>query len=211
MAIIYADQVTEIAMIHDADGIPFVNVLHFYNDEQTNTDEEKARDFVDNWQDHIVPRMDGRAAFTGANWRSLDRDDLNQGFMAPDPAKPMGGTVTGQGAPPNVAILVKKITNNRQRGQRDGRIFWGPAPIDSVTETGDLNATWRNSFQTDWDDFLSGVNDNDFGVGGGSGLVVLNTTPESRIKGGQEVDLTYRTVSALVVDPRAASQRDRLR
>jgi len=211
MAIIYADQVTEIAIRATYAGRPVVNVLHFYNDEGIQTDSEKARDIMDNWQDHILSRLTDGYALIDAVWRSLDRDDTNQGTITPDPAKPLSGGIAEEGCPPNVAYLVKKITNNRQRGQRDGRMFLAGVPEGGVTESGALVAAYATDTNTAITAFLDGVNDDGFGVGGGSGLVVLNTTPASRLPGTNEVDLTFRTVSELVLDPLVSTQRDRLR
>lgn len=211
MAIIYADQVSELAIEATYAGRPVVNVLHYYNDEGAINDADKAKDIVDAWQDHVMGRLNTNYDLQAARWRSLDRDDTNQGLVAIDVTKRMQGADASAGAPPNVALLVKKVTNNRQRGQRDGRMFLAGIPEANVGDGGDLVAAYRTATQTAMDAFLDAVNDDAFGVGGGSGLVVLNTTPESREKGNLEVDLTFRTVSALVVDPRVASQRDRLR
>lgn len=211
MAIIYADQVTELAIEATYAGRPVVNVLHFVNDESAVNDATKAKDFLDNWQDHIVGGFDQALTLTGARWRSLDRDDLNQGTLTLDQAKPLGGSVAGTGAPPNVALLVKKQTENRQRGQRDGRMFLAGVPGANLFDDGSLSGAFRTSMQTRMNDFLNGVNDTDISQAAWSGLVVLNTTPASRLPGSGEVDLTYRRVSALTVDAKVASQRDRLR
>lgn len=211
MAIIYADQVSEMAIRATYAGRPVVNVLHFYNDEGAKTDEVMARDVLDNWQDHIMGRVVQDYALIDAVWRSLDRNDTNQGTITPDPAKPLSGGIADAGAPPNVAYLVKKITNNRQRGQRDGRMFLAGPPEGGIGADGTVQAQYATDTNAALALFLDGVNDDGFGVGGGSGLVVLNTTPASRLPGTNEVDLTYRTVGDLVLDPKVSTQRDRLR
>lgn len=210
MARIFAQNVAEMAIEHTYGGREAVNVLHFVNDEGALSDEAKARDVLNNWQEHIMALLDSQVTLTGARWRSLDPDDTNQGELAPDPAKQVTGLFNGTGLPANSALLVKKVTNNRQRGQRDGRMFLVGVAAQ-VAETGLLQTAYLNQIQTALDTFLDDVNDDAFGVGGGSGLVVLNTTPASRLPGGPPQTLSYRTVSALLIDPRIASQRDRLR
>lgn len=211
MAIIYADQVSELAIRATYAGREHVNVLHYVNDETALSDAAKAKDILDNWQDHIMEFLDSDYSLSEADWRSLDRDDRNQGTVVPDATKRVAGGVAGQGLPPNCTWLVKKITNDRGRGQRDGRMFISGVPGANVFDTGVIAPAWVTNMQTAVDAFLDGVNDDGFGVGGGSGLVVLNTTPASREKGTMEVDLTFRTVGSLVVDSKIATQRDRLR
>lgn len=211
MAKIFAQDVIEIALNHTYAGRPIVNVLHVKNDETGGSDEQKVRDVVDNWQDHIVGRGSNGITFTGADWRSLDPSEGDVGTAAPDPAKPVTGTQTGEGIPGNNAIHVRKITEGRMRGQRDGRIFICGVPENAVDRVGNLTDTFLAHMQAGVDSFLAGVNDTGVTMGSGSGLVVLNTTPESRMKGTHEVTLTYRLVSGLAVDRMIASQRDRLR
>ena len=211
MAIIYAQDVFEIAMHHEHAGRPVVNVLHIANDEGAQSDASKARDVLNNWQDHMISHQDDNLVLVGCTWRSLDPDDTNQGEISLDPAKPTVGAYAGMGAPPNVALLIKKVTANRQRGQRDGRMFLGGVPVGTFGQGGDVLPDYRAAKQTACDAFLDGVNDDQWGVGGGSGLVVLNTTPESRTAGSLPVTLTWRPVTSLIVDSTLSTQRDRLR
>lgn len=211
MAIVFVENGIEIALRGEHSGRPVVNVLHFANDEGAQSDAAKMQDVVNNWQDHMMEFLDAAYTFLGADWRSLDPDDLNQGTIAPDTAKRTAGALTGQALPPNVAFLVKKVTNNRQRGQRDGRMFLAGVPAAVVGEAGDITPGNVTEYQGYLDLFLDGVNDDAWGAGGGSGLIVLNTTPASRMPGTQEVTLTYRSVSSLVLDAKVSTQRDRLR
>lgn len=211
MATVYADQVSEMAIIATYAGRPVVNVLHYFNDESTVNDAAKARNILDNWQDHIMGFLSNQYSLQQAVWRSLDRDDLNQGTLAPNAAKRLAGLSAAQGAPPQVAYLVRKVTQNRQRGQRDGRIFLAGVPEDSVGPDGMISNTQVTNITTGINNFLNGVNDGGSAFTGASGLVVLNTTPASREKGPQEVDLTFRKVIGLQIDTKVSTQRDRLR
>lgn len=211
MAIVYADQVSEIAIRALYAGREHVNVLHYVNDESAVNDETKARDILDNWQDHIMASLSDQYVLQGATWRSLDRNDLNQGTLAPDPAKRTSGASAATAAPPHVCFLVKKITTGRQRGQRDGRMFLSGVAEIVVDAAGHLSAAHQADMNADLQAFFDGVTDLDVSQNSTSGLVVLNTTPASREPGTVEVDLTYRRVSDLVLDPVVSSQRDRLR
>ena len=211
MAEIYVQNGSEIAIKATYAGREVVNVLHFVNDEAAVSDADKARDILNAWQGQVMSVLDQSYVLTGAVWRSLDPDDTNQGTLAPDNTKPLTGWKTGTGSHPGVAMLVKKVTNNRQRGQRDGRMFLAGVPAVNVQESGALTSDLLGEANTAMAAFLDAVNDDAFGVGGGSGLIVLNTTPESRLPGSTPVTLGYRTVGSLVVDPKVATQRDRLR
>lgn len=211
MAIIFAQNIIEIAMRHTYGGNPSVNVLHVFNDEGLSSDADTARDVLDNWQDHIIPMTDDSFLLLEASWRSLDPDDLNQGTLAPDSAKPVNGTGGGDGMPPNVSYLIKKGTANRQRGQKDGRIFLGGVIRSLVDENGLINSTGQSSFLSGLDAFLNGVNDTGAVYDEGQYLAVLNTTPASRVPGTSQVTLTHRMVTSLTLDPKVSTQRDRLR
>ncbi len=211
MAQIFAQNIIEVAIRHEYGGRPAVNVLHVFNDEGTSSDADTARDVLDNWQDHVLDLMDSDVSLIGASWRSLDPDDTNQGDLAPDPAKPVVGAGGGDGMPPNVAFLVKKHTANRQRGQRDGRMFLVGVPRAQIFENGSINSTFVATAGAALGDFLSGVNDAGAIYDQGQYLAVLNTTPASRVPGGPPVTLTHRMVNQLTLDPLVSTQRDRLR
>lgn len=211
MAIVYADQVSEMAIEATYAGRPVVNVMHFKNDESIQNDAATAKDFLNNWQDHIIPILESAYVLTGARYRSLDRNDLNSGTVPIDGTKPTAGQIAGDALPPNVAMLVHKITTGRQRGQREGRWFLAGLTAEAVDDNGSILASAQGTYQAGLDSFLSGVNDAGFGTSGGSGMVVLNAPAASRVKGTQEVDVTSRTVTKLQLDPLVSTQRDRLR
>ena len=211
MAVIFSPDVIEVAVIGTLGGRQHVNVVHLRNDEAGGNDESKARDLLNNWQDHMLKLQTNSYQLVRAEWRSIDRDDNNVGTLMPDPAKAVAGTNAAEGAPPNVALLIHKVTQNRPRGRRDGRIFLSGVPEAQIANNGGLEAPWLASRQADLDAFVSGVNDAGWAGNSGSGLVVLETTPDSRVPGTHEVDLTSRAVTSLVLDPKVATQRDRLR
>ena len=211
MAQIFSQDVIEIALIGDHAGRPVVNVLHVQNDEVGGNDASKVLDVVNNWQDHIVPPLNQAYTFSHAQWRSLDPDDNNAGVQARDNAKPITGASAAMAASPQVAFLVHKVTPNRPRGRRDGRMYLAGVSEPDIDETGALvpnNVTIWNGILTD---FVNGVNDADWSGVQGSGLVVLETTPASRAPGALPVTLESRAVTSMRMDPLAATQRGRLR
>jgi hypothetical protein len=211
MAIVFAQDVLEIALNHTYGGRPAVNVLHVRNDETGGSDESKVVDVVANWQDHMMVLMGSTVQFEGATWRSLDPSEGTVGFTPPDATKRLVGAQTGPTLPPNVALLITKITEDRQRGQRNGRMFLAGVDETEVDNGGNISSATVATWQGYVDDFLDGINDTGFTTGSGSGLVVLNTTRESRQAGTMEVTLTYRGVTSLILDNKVSTQRDRLR
>jgi hypothetical protein len=211
MAVVFSQDIIEVAINAEVAGQPHVNVLHLFNDETGGTDVTKVEDLRNNWQDHIMLMLDAAYVLQDFTWRSLDPDDLNQGIVIPDPAKRLTGASTGTALPPNNAYLVKKITQGRQRGQRDGRMFIGGVKSSQVFEDGLIAAAEQTNWAAALDSFLSGVNDSGFTLGSGSYLAVLNAPPESREPGTQSVTVSHRPVTDLVIDPKISTQRDRLR
>lgn len=211
MAVVYSQNIIECALYGTHAGRPVVNVLHLHNDEGAQSDSSKVRDLCDNWQDHIVVALSSAYVFEGINWRSLDPDDNNVGLVLADPAKQTTGGGQATAASPNVAYLVHKITANRPRGKRDGRMFLAGVGETTIDNAGNLESGFLDAWATVLDTFLDGVNDDVFGNGGGSGLAVLETPPAARVPGTAPVTVDWRPVVSLRMDPKVSSQRDRLR
>lgn len=211
MALVFAQNVCEMAIKATYAGRPHVNVLHFFNDEGAVSDAGKARDVLNAWQDHILSFLQSAYVLNSADWRSLDPDDQNSGTLTPDPAKNQAGTQAAPGAPPNVAYLIRKQSENRPRGRRDGRIFLGGVNENAVTDAGVIIPEFFDAINVDLGEFIDSVNDDVFGAGGGSGLCVLETTPASRAPGTQQVTVSSRPIIGLAVDQLVSTQRDRLR
>lgn len=211
MAIVYAQNVVEVAIRAKVAGREHVNVLHLHNDEGAQSDAAKVRDLANNWQDHVLPQISGQYALMDFAWRSLDPDDQNVGVVIPDPAKAVIGGAAGPILPPSSCFLIKKQTANRPRGRRDGRIYISGVPETSVDDAGAVSAGHRSSLDTAFAAFLDGVSDDQWGVGGGSGLCVLETTPASRQAGTAPVTITWRAITGFTCDQTIAHQRDRVR
>lgn len=211
MAIIFSQDIIEVAIKARYAGRPVVNVIHMFNDESGGSDQSKVEDLRDNWQDHILPPLNAEYVLDVFEWRSLDPDDANAGTVAPDPGKPTVGGAISQGMPPNVSYLIHKVTINRPRGKKDGRIYLPGVGEPATEEDGALLPSQLTAWAAILDDFLAGVNDTDFAVGSGSYMAVLEIPPEARVAGTQPVNVDHRGVGQLVMDARLATQRGRLR
>lgn len=213
MAIVYSENVIEIAVVQDYAGRPAVNVWHMRHDEElaSPTLVEVVRDFANNWQDHMTGLQVDGVSVRSFDYRSLDPNDGTVGSLVPDAAKPTTGQISLEGQPPNVALLVTKQTANRPRGRRDGRSFLVGVAETVVNERGIINPPQVTSWQEDVDAFYNGISDTSLDWAGDVYPVVLETTPASREPGDQTVNIGSRRVTSLVVDPLVSSQRDRLR
>lgn len=213
MAVVYADNTIEIAVIQSYSGRPAVNVWHVEATDEwfPAESEEIVRDFANNWQDHMLDLQTSSLSLLRFEWRSLDASDGTVGVLQPDPAKPITGQQSGSGAPPNVATLVKKNTTNRPRGARDGRAFIVGTEETVITPAGVIAPASVTAWQNAVDDFYDGISDTGFFTNNGRFPVVLETTAASRAPGQQPVTVNTRRITSLTVDSLVSTQRDRLR
>lgn len=213
MAIVYSNNVIEIAVRMTYDTLPTVNVWHMFNDAELAgaTKAQVVEDFRNNWQDHIMPRLNGGVALVDFVWRSLDQDDGSVGVVVPAAGKPLVGGQAAAGLAANSALLVHKRTSNRPRGRRDGRCYLPGALEGDVDTRGFVLAASRNTINTALTAFYNGISDSSANWGGDSYPVVLETTPASRTPGATPVVIGSRRVTSLVLDPRIGTQRERMR
>lgn len=172
------------------------NVLHVRREEDDPA--QSARDVLNNWQDHIVPGQANNYVLQGA--RYVDHNDTTgaTGFILPDPAKPVSGTVTGQSATPQCCILIKKLIEGHV-GSRSGRIYLPPPQEADVDENGMLTSGLVTTYNTVLATFLSGLS----GPGDNELVVVHKRVAPT----ASPVSL----VTGLSCDPLTATQRRRLR
>lgn len=127
---------------------------------------------------------------------SLLRCKFGPNTTGPFAELPVGaaGTQGPNSAPPNVALLIEKVTGAGGRSGR-GRMFWPGVP-EGVVDTGGLIAgASLTQFQNACTAFLAAVQAD------GHELILLHSTP-----GPLPI-----VINALNVDPVVATQRDRLR
>lgn len=213
MATVYANNVVEIAVIQTYAGRPAVNVWHMEATEEwwPASITDIVRDFANNWQDHVLSMQTPSTTLERFEYRSLDIGNGDVGTLAPDSGKPTVGSFGSNGAPPNVAYLIKKNTDNRPRGARDGRMFLVGVEETVVDPAGIVDATNLNALQGLIDDFYNGISDTGVFTNDGRFPVVLETTPASRAPGTQPVTVNSRRITSLTVDRMVSTQRDRLR
>lgn len=213
MAIVYSDNIIEIAVIQSYAGRPAVNVWHMWFSPEGGSDTKTAvvEDFRDNWQDHIMLFQDNGVSIQRFEWRSLDQNDNEVGIVLPDSGKRLVGGQATPGAPPNVAVLLKKGTDSRPRGRRDGRAYIVGVAEDSIGEDGSLTGSLFTTMQTEAAAFYNGISDTATFPSGDRYPAVLETTPASRAPGSTPVVIGSRRVTSITVDPKVATQRERLR
>lgn len=215
MAKVFSQDVIEIAVLGHIGTHSTVNVWHLRATEAPDhLDEDHAEVFRQSYQDLIVPLATPDWFLDGFTWVSLDPDDANAGELAPLTTEPVRGEMTGASAPPNVCALVQKITPNRPRGRRDGRAYLPGVRETDVDVNGKFDAPTLTTYNNALSNFYAAVDDAGVAEGTTEWLrhfVVLETTPESRIPGTQEVIINSRRVTSLKLDPIVATQRNRLR
>lgn len=216
MAIVYANNTIEIAVMQTYAGKPVVNVWHMYHDQElTGGDKESVvRDFANNWQDHVLNMQDDFVVLQSFEWRSLDQSDPTVGTLQPDPAKDNSGQTPASGSPPNVAFLLHKNTAARPRGRRDGRCYLAGVGESATGEDGTIDPASLAIYDGWLEDFYNGISDTGTVVGGWNGdsyPVVLETTPASRAPGSASVTVGTRRITSITCDPVVATQRRRLR
>lgn len=213
MATVFSPNVIEIVINMQHSGKPTANVWHMWFDPELGTDtmEDVVLDFANNWQDEMLDMVCSNVQLLGFDWRSLDPSDSTVGFLAPDTAKPVTGLVAENSMPPNVAYLVKKNTENRPRGRRDGRSFLPGVSEERVGADGVIAGPSVLAFQADLNDFYNGISDTSGSAAGDRYPCVLQTTPASRAPGSASVTIASRRVTSLTLDPIVSTQRDRLR
>lgn len=209
MAIIYSADVIEIAVRHLVSGRTSVNVWHVkLGVLDTGGPEANARDFLDNWQDHVMPLLTNNVVLQGAEYRSLDRGNSESGFLIPDDTKPTVGEIAGAASPPNVTWLIRKQVTGRARGEKNGRCYVSGVEEAGVSAAGVVGGDYPGLWSTALDDLYSGVAG---GIGPLNQLVVLTIPKAARVKGDTEFDVGTNEVTQLQLDPMVATQRRRLR
>lgn len=111
-----------------------------------------------------------------------------------DLAAGLPGGTSGSALTPNTALLVKKLTATGGRSGA-GRMFWPGVPEGTVTDNGSVPGGALATIQTRFDDFFDYMTDHFVP------LVLLHA----------EASLSPYLITALSVQPTAATQRRRLR
>lgn len=180
---------------------PVLNVLHIFGD--VGTGEEKARDVLNNWQDHLLSQFADNYVLDGARWANHGTAGDETGFIIPDPAKPVVGAIAGVTVPPNVAVLVHKRATTTA-AHRAGRMYLPPPQESGVDEDGVMLPATVTNLNVQLALFLDGINDIAELGEVNRALVIVHKVP-----GPTESD--HSVVTGLQTDPLAATMRRRMR
>lgn len=165
------------------------------------------------WVDRILPLQVDNLALQTVSWVDLDEVDGEIGSISGTGSNPspQAGGDSGPPTPSNAAIYVRKTVTGA-RGSRAGS-WYIPGVAESMTTDGapnDLAAATVTSLQTAFNGLLTAINQNGPGFPGDydSRLVVVHVT--ERDANGHPTEGEGRTVSALAVRQRLATQRRRM-
>lgn len=211
-AIIIAEGVIEVAVVQRLVDRPVVNVFHMYRSGaglDQNDQQDVARDLANNWQDHLLEPLTTSLEVLEFRWRGLSSTSSPSGTLAPDPNKRRTGSKVGNSLAPNTALLVHKI-GARPRGKRHGRMFIAGGPEPQTFDDGTWTEPFRTGYNANLQVFLDGISD--FSAGTGHYPVTLQIPPEARLPGAAGTfEATSRRITKLLLDPKVATQRRRLR
>lgn len=166
------------------------------------------------WQDTMVVQGSAALTYNGCNWIDLDSLGGARGFQGRIAGKPINGLQGGATAPPNVSWLLHKNCSHN-RNQRAGRMYFPTIPEANIGDDGTITSTAYNNMQTSASLFRTHIN-SILGVGPATTAYRVvhveeresnPTPPPSWIP----TAWSSSDVSSVVVDPKVATQRRRLR
>lgn len=214
MAVLVVPHVVQVSAYGTVSGRAWASVWHLQNApawwELGAPVSEVARDFANNWQDHVMTILTNNVILTGFQYLSLDSADGTTGVLAPDAAKRTVGAGTSTPLPPNNCILVRK-SGGTSRGARSGRAYLPGVAEASVDPAGIIAAATVTGIQGAMNSFFDGLDTPSGDASTQRHLAIVHRPPSARIKGPQVVVGTSSRVEALMVDSVIATQRRRLR
>lgn len=165
---------------------------------------DQATILANEWNNTLGEHLVDDLKITEVSWVDLNTEDGETGSHAIT----SGNTGGEAGAPasPQVCILVKKIVGG-SRGTRTGRMFLPGVPEGNVSAIGVVDTS---IYQPDVDDWRSAV-EQDAGMtepAYDSRIVVVHTKVD--VDTGERTS-SYSTITELLVETLAATQRHRLR
>lgn len=136
-----------------------------------------AGDILNNWVDHILPRVHANYQLNEVRWVDLTSEDGGTGSRSStsENTLPEFGTQGGQGMPGNVYIKVAKLVQGKDRRLRNGMLRLAGVP-EGYTADSDVNSildTHVDALNDAFEDFKDGVNGGV--IGGSRNLGVLHT------------------------------------
>lgn len=173
--------------------------------------QDLADDVIQNWQSQIMHQLPNNYTVLGIHFIDLDEEDGATGDRPIDAGETATGLLTDPACPPNVAVLVKKLTTSG-RGSRSGRMYLPGIEEANVSEDGVIGNSTIDALQAACDDFLDNINNDSGGpIDWTSRLVVVHLEPRPAPPLPDNRVGTYTAVSSLAVQSTVATQRRRLR
>lgn len=139
---------------------------------------DTAGDILNNWSDHILPRVSAGYEAREVRWVDLNSEGGSTGSRSStsDTTWPENGAVEENTLPNNVYVKVRKVLEGKTRQQRNGTTRLGGIP-ESATVGADgnvLNTTYITALNDAFEDFKDGINDGT-PLGTSSELVMVHT------------------------------------
>lgn len=112
----------------------------------------------DVYQDHIAVMQQKPVEYTGCSYHDLDSLDATSGAIPRNGSKPFNnGSTANQPAPPQIAVLVRKLCAHTRR-QRPGRSYQPGISASNVLGDGKIVVASLPTLQTGFTAFLTGAN-----------------------------------------------------
>lgn len=172
-----------------------------------------AGDILNNWSDHVIPRLVDDYVAQDVSWVDLDSAGGTTGSRSVTSTTtwPEAGPSVSAPLPGNVSVLVKKQVTGA-RGKRSGRMYLVGFSEGTTADTSanTIDSATRTTLDSYWALFLAGINDAEGPtLDVQRQLVVLHTRIPS--VGADPEYNGYSAVSSLTTDETLATQRRRLR
>lgn len=178
--------------------------------------EQQARDILHAWDDRILTFLTNDYVAQSVSWVDLDSADGSTGVVTTgggDTWPKAGGNTTDQPTPGNVALLVTKVAPGGGRRTRNGRMYVAgiSEALTDATNPGNVTTASLASLTAAFEGFSSDVSNTFLGEGYTSNMVVVHTINEGTETNPDIVYSGQSEVTGMVVQPRLATQRRRLR
>ena len=198
-----------------SDTKPVANVQYWQANQGVDGDDcaTFVRQAFDKWQDGITPLLADVYKIVSGQWMLMTSADSPTGTVAPTVGKPLTGVRTGIPTQSNTAFLVHKTLTSAGRSARNGRLFLAGALETDVAELGEIASPQMTNGQAQLNTYYGMV----------ASITVDNvawtyvqphwskTNRPAPEVGGLWPATSVGAISGLRLDPRAATQRQRMR
>lgn len=165
-------------------------IVHGFEWDFLTDPDDVAESIADDFAATFMPQSVNTVSLVGARVVINDGGTFREGLWSGSVA----GSGAVDGASPQVAVLVRKLTGLAGREFR-GRMYLPGPSENAVTASGFLAATNLAAYQTAADNYLAALLSN------AHPMILLHDNPATAVN----------TVTSLSVDPKVATQRRRLR